>query len=133
MHGKWFSPYDVMYPYTIETLIDTAKKYSNTIVYSNWDISNEKGNTLRNFHELNYNELSDFEYNIRLLDGQQIIVNTTLISLSLFKKCGIRELHDPVVVDYDFFLCTALICSIKFHLISKSLIKSRIHSNLYFT
>jgi len=86
---KWFSPDDVMYPYTIETLIDTAKKYSNTIVYSNWDIINEKGNTIRNFHESNYNELSNFEYNIRLLDGRQINVNTTLIPLSLFEKCGI--------------------------------------------
>ena len=125
---KWFSPDDVMYSYTIKTLVDEAKKHSNTIVYSNWEIIDEKGNKLRAFHESNYNELSDFEYNIRLLDGQQINVNTTLIASSLLEKCSFRELDDPVAIDYDFFLCSALLCGISFHLISKSLIKYRIHS-----
>ena len=125
---KWFSPDDVMYSYTIETLVDEAKKHSNTIVYSNWEIIDEKGNKLRNFCESNYNELSDFEYNIRLLDGQQINVNTSLIPSSLFQKCGIRELDDPVAVDYDFLLRAALLYNIKFHLIQKSLIQYRIHT-----
>ena len=124
---KWFSPDDVMYSYTIETLVDEAKKHSNTIVYSNWEIIDEKGNKLREFYESNYNELSNFEYNVRLLDGQQINVNTSLIPSSLFQKCGIRELHDPVAVDYDFFLRAALLYNIKFHLIQKSLIQYRIH------
>jgi len=125
---KWFSPDDVMYSYTIETLVDEAKKHSNTIVYSNWEIIDEKGNKLRDFCESNYNELSDFEYNVRLLDGQQINVNTSLIPSSLFQKCGIRELDDPVAVDYDFFLRAALLYNIKFHLIQKSLIQYRIHT-----
>jgi len=126
---KWFSPDDVMYSYTIKTLVDEAKKHSNTIVYSNWEIIDEKGNKLRAFHESNYNELSDFEYNIRLLDGQQINVNTTLIASSLLEKCSFRELDDPIIIDYDFFLYSALLYGIKFHLISKSLIKYRIHNN----
>jgi glycosyltransferase involved in cell wall biosynthesis len=125
---KWFSPDDVMYRHTIETLVDTAKKYPNTIVYSNWKIINEKGNTLRNFSESNYNELSNFEYNVRLLDRQLINVNTTLIPSSLFDKCNIKKLDDPVAIDYDFFLRSALLYKIKFHLISKQLIKYRIHS-----
>jgi len=131
MSGKWFkwlSPDDVMYPYTIETLVDAAKKHSDTIVYSDWEIIDEKGNKLREFCESDYNELSDFEYNIRLLDGQQINVNTTLIPSSLFEKCSIRELDDPVAIDYDFFLCSALLCNVKFHLIQKPLVKYRIHS-----
>tara|TARA_B110000438_G_scaffold85825_1_gene85301 strand:- start:749 stop:1621 length:873 start_codon:yes stop_codon:yes gene_type:complete len=126
---KWFSPDDVMYSHAIETLVDTAKKYPNTIVYSNWEIIDEKNIKLRDFSESNYNELSNFEYNIRLLDGQQINVNTSLIPSSLFDKCNIRELDDPVAVDYDFFLHAALLCNIKFYLIEKSLIKYRIHRN----
>ena len=106
---KWFSPDDLMYPYTIETLVDEAEKYSNTIVYSNWEIIDKKGIKLRDFYESNYNELSNFEYNVRLLDGQQINVNTTLIPFSVFKKCIIRELDSPVAIDYDFFLCSALL------------------------
>jgi len=127
---KWFSPDDLMYPYTIETLVDEAKKYSDdAIIYSNWNIIDDTGNILREFHESDYNDLSNFDYNIRLLDGQQINVNTTLIPSSLFDKCSIRELDDPVAIDYDFFLCSALLHGIKFHLISKSLVKYRIHSD----
>jgi len=127
---KWFSPDDVMYPYTIESLVDEAKNNpSNTILYSNWEIIDEKGKKLREFQESNYNELSDFEYNIRLLDGQQINVNTTLIPSYLFEKGTIRDLDDPVAIDYDFFLCSALLYDTKFHLISKPLIKYRIHSD----
>ena len=127
---KWFSPDDVMYPYTIETLVDEAKhNSSNTILYSNWEIIDQKGKKLREFQESNYNELSNFEYNLRLLDGQQINVNTTLIPSYLFEKCTIKDLDDPVAIDYDFFLCSALSHDIKFHLISKPLMKYRIHSD----
>jgi glycosyltransferase involved in cell wall biosynthesis len=124
---KWFSPDDVMYPHTIETLVDTAKKYPNTIVYSNWKIIDQKGTKLRDFSESNYNELSNFEYYIRLLDSQQININTSLVPSSLFENCSIRKLDDPVVIDYDFLLRAALLCNIKFHLIEKPLIKYRIH------
>jgi glycosyltransferase involved in cell wall biosynthesis len=125
---KWFSPDDVMYSYTIKTLVDEAKKHSNTIVYSNWEMIDGTGNKLREFYESDYNELSNFEYNIRLLDGQQINVNTTLIPSSLFEKCSIRELDNPVAIDYDFFLRAALLYDMKFYLIQKSLIMYRIHS-----
>ena len=125
---KWFSPDDIMYTHTIETLVHTAKKYPNTIVYSNWEIIDEKNNKLRDFYESNYNELSNFEYNVRLLDGQQINVNTSLIPSTLFEKCSMRELDDPVTVDYDFFLHAALLYDIKFYLIQESLIKYRIHT-----
>jgi len=126
---KWFSPDDVMYSNTIETLIDEAKNHpDNTIIYSNWNIIDDTGNILREFHESNYNELSEFDFNVRLLDGQQINVNTTLIPATLFKKYGVRELDDPVAIDYDFFLRSALLHNVKFHLISQPLVKYRIHS-----
>ena len=127
---KWFSPDDIMYPYTIETLVGEAKKHSdNTIFYSNWNIIDDAGKILREFHESNYNELSVFDYNVRLLDGQQINVNTTLISTHLLEKCTIRELADPVALDYDFFLHSALLYSSRFHLISKPLVKYRVHTD----
>ena len=125
---KWFSPDDLMYRHTIEKLVDSAKKYPNTIVYSNWKIINENGTIMRDFSESNYNELSNFEYNVRLLDRQLINVNTTLIPSSLFDKCNIKKLDDPVVIDYDLFLRSALLYNMKFHLISEQLIKYRIHS-----
>ncbi len=127
---KWFSPDDVMFTNTIETLVCEAKKHSNdTILYSNWNIIDAAGNTLREFHESNYNEVSDFDYNIRLLDGQQINVNTTLIPSQLFEKYSMQNLDDPVAIDYDFFLRVALLRGVKFHLIQKPLVKYRIHSD----
>ena len=127
---KWFSPDDVMHSNTIETLIDEAKNHSdNIILYSNWNIIDDTGNTLREFHESNYNELSEFDFNLRLLDGQQINVNTTLIPAIFLKKYGIRELDEPVAIDYDFFLRSALLHDVRFHLISQPLVKYRIHSD----
>jgi len=127
---KWFSPDDVMHSNMIKTLIDEAKNHSdNIILYSNWNIIDDTGNTLREFHESNYNELSEFDFNLRLLDGQQINVNTTLIPAIFLKKYGIRELDEPVAIDYDFFLRSALLHDVRFHLISQPLVKYRIHSD----
>ncbi len=128
---KWFSPDDILYPKTIEILVKEVKKLpENSIIYSNWELIDENNNKLRDFFESNYNDLGNFEYNLRLLDGQQINVNTTLIPTSLFKKgCVIRELEDPVAIDYDFFLRAGILFNTKFFLIEKTLLKYRIHSN----
>ena len=127
---KWFSPDDVLYPNAIEIQVNEAKKQpDNTILYSNWDIIDENGKLLREFHESNNNGLSSFEYNIRLLHGQQINVNTTLIPSILFQKPGVRNLDEPVAIDYDFFLNCAIFHDVKFHLIPQALVKYRIHAD----
>jgi glycosyltransferase involved in cell wall biosynthesis len=128
---KWFSPDDILYPNAIETLVTEIKKFSeNTIVYSNWELINENNTKLRDFKESNYNDLGNFEFNVRLLDGQQINVNTTLIPSSLFEKgCQIQELKDPVAIDYDLFLRAGILYDTNFHLIPKSLLKYRIHTS----
>ncbi len=126
---KWFSPDDIMYPENIENLVKEIKTQpDNTIIYSNWDIIDEKGKKLRSFSESNYNDLDIFNFNIRLLDGQQINVNTTLIPSSIFST-GLRmnTLIDPILVDYDFFLRAGLLHQVKFHLLEKSLIQFRVH------
>ena len=124
---KWFSPDDLMYPNTIESLVKAAKKYPNTIIYSNWKIIDKNDHILREFYESNYNKLSTFEYNIRLLDGQQINVNTSLIPSNLLEMYSIRKIKESVAIDYDFFLHCALLNNTKFYLISQPLIKYRIH------
>lgn len=132
MKGKWFkwlSPDDTLFPNAIEVLLNEAKKLpENTIVYSNWELIDKNNKVLRSFSEYNYNNLSNFEFNVRLLDGQQINVNTSLIPTNLFKKgCLIRETKDPVAIDYDFFLRAALKYNTNFHLIPNVLVKYRIH------
>jgi len=133
IHGKWFkwfSPDDVLYPNAIETLVTEAKKLpENTIVYSNWDLIDEQNKRLRSFSESNYNDLGVFDFNVRLLDGQQINVNTTLVPSILFKRgCQFRQLDDPAAIDYDFFLNAGIIHDTGFHLIEKILLQYRIHS-----
>jgi len=128
---KWFSPDDILYLNAIEILVEEAKKLpDNTIVYSNWEIIDENSKKLREFSESNYNDMSKFEFNVRLLDGQQININTTLIPSSLFEKgCLFQELIDHVAVDYDFFLRAGILYDTNFELIPKSLLKYRIHTN----
>ena len=123
---KWFSPDDILYPNAIETLLKEAKKLpENTIVYSNWEIIDEKGMKLRDFYESDYNDLEIFDFNVRLLDGQQINVNTTLIPFSLFEQgCFMQDLKDPVAVDYDFFLRAGILYNMNFYLVKKNLLKS---------
>ena len=126
---KWFSPDDVLYPNAIEIQVNEAKKYpDNTILYSNWNIIDETGKLLREFCESDNNDLSRFEYNVRLLYGQQINVNTALIPSILFQTPGVRNLDESVAIDYDFFLNSAIFHDVKFHLIPQPLVKYRIHS-----
>ena len=127
---KWLSPDDLLEHNAIEILVDEANKQSkNTILYSNWDIIDEKNNKLRSFSESNYNELDIFDFNVRLLAGQQINVNTTLIPASLFEEnCLFEKLEDPVAIDYHFFLKAGIIFNAKYHLIEKPLLQYRIHS-----
>ena len=97
-------------------------------MYSNWEIIDADGNKLRNFYESNYNDLSSFDFNVRLLDGQQINVNTSLIPSSLFKKgCMMLSLDDITAVDYDFFLRSGILYNVNFYLVEKNLLKYRIH------
>jgi hypothetical protein len=127
---KWFSPDDIMNNNTIELLVsESLKSDEDTIIYSNWDIIDETGHLIRGFSESNFNNLSKFDFGVRLLDGQQININTSLIPSSLFKMgCTIRNLKDPIIIDYDLLLRASILYNFKFHLVEKPLIKYRIHS-----
>ncbi len=134
MTGNWaklFSADDMLYPDTMEVLVNEIKKLpENTIVYSNWDIIDEQNKKLRTFSESNYNHLENFDFNVRLLDGQQININTIMIPASLFERgCLIEKTDDPVAIDYDFFLRAGILFGTKFYLVSKPLIQYRVHEN----
>jgi hypothetical protein len=115
-----------MYPNCITELAKHSGP--DTIVYSNWDIIDENSKLLRTFSESDYNMLDAFGFAVRLLDGQQINVNTTLIPSALLRKHKVRNLEDPVAADYNFFLNVSLTGHAKFFLVATPLIKYRIHS-----
>lgn len=126
---KWFSPDDVLYPEAISLSLKIIKNQTqNSIVYSNWDVIDEHDKKLRTFTESNFNDLSTFEFNTRLLDGQQINVNTALIPSNLVSNgCCFRNLVNPASIDYDFFLRAGILFSAKFYLIQKPLMAYRIN------
>lgn len=127
---KWLSPDDVLCPNAIEILVDTAKKLSsNTIVYSDWKMIDKNGNKIRNFYESDYNKLNNFEFGVRLLDGQQVNINTSLIPTSIVKKQTMKNLNDMSVIDYDFFLRCSILHQVNFFLIKIPLLKYRIHKD----
>jgi len=127
---KWLSPDDVLYPNAIEILVDNAKKLpENTLVYSDWEMIDKIGNKIRNFSESNYNRLNNFEFGVRLLDGQQVNINTSLIPSSIIKKCLMKNLDDMSLIDYDFFLKCSILYNVNFFLVKKILLKYRIHKN----
>jgi len=128
---KWFSPDDLLHPDAIYLLVNEIKtRLEPTIVYSNWEIIDEHGNYLKTFKESNFNHLDNLDFFIRLLDEQQINVNTSLIPISLFKQgCQFRNLEYMTLVDYDFFLRSAIKYKVNFYLISKALLSYRIHSD----
>jgi len=133
IEGKWFkwlSPDDLLHPNAIEILLNETKKLAeNTIVYSNWELIDENNKSIHDFSESNFNNLKNFDFNVRLLDGQQINVNTTLIPSSLFEQgCLMQELKDPISIDYDFFLRAGILYNTSFHLIPKKLLRYRIHT-----
>lgn len=125
---RWFSPDDILYEESTKILVNNMMKFNErTIVYSNWDLIDENDSEIRSFTESNYNKLGIFDYNVRLLDGQQINVNTTLIPTSLLHDgCCFNQNIDPVAIDYDFLLRAGILFNTKFHLIERSLIKYRI-------
>lgn len=127
---KWFSPDDILFPHAIENLVFKAKHLpENSVIYSNWDIIDEFNKKLRSFTETNFNDLTVEDFNVRLLDGQLINVNTSLIPISLFTKgLKIQEIVDPVLIDYDLFLQAGILFQTKFYLINESLIAFRVHS-----
>ncbi len=127
---KWLSPDDILIHNAIEILVNEAKQLpENTILYSNWEKIDANNKKIRNFSESNFNALEIFDFNVRLLDGQQINVNTTLIPSSLFAQgCMLEQLSNPVLIDYHFFLKAGIIHKIRFYLIEKSLLQYRIHS-----
>lgn len=122
---KWISPDDVMAPGCLSEL--ARHRGANTIVYSDWDIINERSERVRSFSESDYNSLPPFEFGVRLLDGQQVNINTSLIPAGLARRRGIRDLADPVAADYDFFLGACLHEGTRFFLVRKPLVGYRIH------
>lgn len=127
---KWLSPDDILVPNAVEALVSRSRHLpENSIVYSNWDIMDESGAKMRPFRESNFNGLTGFEFNVRLLDGQRVNINTALFPHFLFRAgCMFRQLDYTAAIDYDFLLRAGMIFGARFYLVEESLLRYRVHA-----
>lgn len=128
---KWLSADDVLYENAIEILVGQTKMLGDLaescIFYSNYDIINEKNEIIGEMVESDYNNLTDMERNVILLDHFYGNGTTSIIHKSIFEKCGIFDESIGYKEDYEFWLRCCLIHGCKLHLIPHKLAKYRVH------
>jgi len=129
---KWLSADDVLYPNAIQELILEGKKFKDkkkSILYSNYEIIDSEGKTIKEFIEPNYNELSEFELNTLLLDHHIGNGTTSLIHKSALDEYGVFDERIGFAEDYELWLRFCLIYGCRLVLVPKVLAKYRLHEN----
>lgn len=128
---KWLGADDILYPSSIEELVNAAKEIQdkNTILYSNYDIIDVTGKIIRQFIEPNYNKLENFERHVILLDHFFGNAGTTLIHKSIFDKYGLYDETIGFQEDYELWLRLCIQHNCTLHLIPKILLGYRVHEN----
>lgn len=133
MQGEWFkwlSADDVLYPYAVKVLVDSANALENRenyILYSNYDVINETGRIVRRSDEPNYNDKTSFDANVILLDHYVGNGITSLIHKSAFERFGTFDESINHAEDYELWLRFCIIHKCRLYLIPKVLAKYRVH------
>lgn len=132
--GEWIKKIDaddILHEDAVEILVETAKSFGDRaksyIFYTNYDVIDSTGKKLYEFIEPDFNNLSNFERGVILLDhciGHHI---TSLIHKSIFEKFGYFNEQIKYVEDYEFWLRCQLLYDIRFFRIPKTTAKYRIH------
>jgi len=126
---KWLSADDLLYPNAIEELMLEAGKLKDkkhTILYGDFDFIDDKGEIIDHMNEPNYNQLTDFEFNVILLDHLVGNGTTCLIHKSTIDEFGMfKEGID--FEDYELWLRYCLIHKCRLKLVPKAIAKYRIH------
>jgi len=127
---KWLSADDVLYPSAIEDLIAETQKVmepQKKIFYSNFDYIDANSKVTGEYIEPNYNELTQFEFSVILLDHFIGNGTTAMIHKSAFEKYGLFEESLDFADDYEFWLRCCILHGFRLHLVPKKLAKYRIH------
>ena len=130
--GEWINGLgadDILFPNAIEHLITQAKKVEdkqNTILYGDYDIIDNQGKLISEQKEPDYNNLSSFDFNVRLLDHSIVLASTSLIHSSTLKKYGMYN-ENINFEDYELWLRYCILYNCRLHLVSKKITKYRIH------
>jgi len=130
--GEWIKRLDVddvLYPNAIEELILETKNLldkKRTILYSNYDYIDSKGNVIDQEIEPNYNNIDSFDFNVLLLDHYIGYGSSSLIHKSTITEYGMFD-ETVVFEDYELWLRYCLLFKCRLHLVQKTLVKRRVH------
>jgi glycosyltransferase involved in cell wall biosynthesis len=128
---KWISADDVLFKHAITSLINETKKLgpqsSSTIFYSNYNLIDTSSKVVDTFIEPNYDNLSNFEKNVILLDNYYGNGTTSLIHKSIFDRFGMFDENIGFQEDYEFWLRCCLLHGCQIHLVPEILASYRIH------
>jgi len=130
--GEWvkvLAADDFLYPTAIEELMSVATKLEDkkqTILYGNYQHMDSKGKIIDTVEESDYNSLSNFDFNVRLLDHHIGNEDTVLIHKSTVNEFGFYKEKIPFE-DYELRLRYCILHGCRFVLIKKTIAKYRIH------
>jgi len=130
--GDWIKRLDVddvLYPQAIEELVSKAKTLEDkkhAIFYSNYDFIDSNGKMIEHHLGQDYSDLLPFDFNVMLLDRMIGLPSSSLIHKSTIKDYG---MFDETInfEDYELWLRYCLLHNCRLHLVSKTLVKYRIH------
>jgi len=128
--GEWIKVLDaddVLYPTAIEELMTAANKMENkkqTILYGNYEHIDLEGKIIDSVDESDYNSLSNFNFNVRLLDHYIGNEDTLLIHKSTIDEYGFYKEKIPFE-DYELRLRYCLLNGCRLHHIKKIISKYR--------
>lgn len=155
MEGEWFkwhSADDLLKPHALETLCGAAAglggRSSRCIIYAEHDFVDEHGERITTLDgsghgfvdehgerittleclAFDYNRLTDFERNVRLLNHFYGPAGAAMLHGSTFGICGFFDETLPFAEDYDFWLRCCLLYGYCLHYVQGNISSYRIHA-----
>lgn len=129
---KWLSADDVLKPNAVADIMDAANvmgiRAKDHIFYAHHDLIDDKGDLKSTKIEKNYNDLSQFDHNVTLLNAFRASPITALMHKSIFEICG---KYDEVLNRYEdaeFWIRACIAYKYRLHLVNLNVAQYRIHS-----
>lgn len=128
---KWLGNDDILYENAVEILVDEVKSFRDNpkscIFYTHYETIDASSKKISDYIEPDYNELTNFEKNVILLDHHVGNVNSCLMHKSIFDKCGKFSSEIKYREDYEFWLRCCLLYNYTIYLVPQITLKYRIH------
>lgn len=128
---KWLGNDDILYENAVEILVKAVEVFEgdakSCIFYTHYETIDSSGKKIQDFIEPNYNDLTNFEKNVILLDHHVGNVNSSMIHRSVFDKCGKFFSEVKYREDYELWLRCCLLYNYTIYLVPQITLRYRIH------